>query len=176
MHTLRNVFIIGPMGAGKSTIGRAVAQLMKYEFYDSDIEIEKRSGAEIGWIFDIEGEDGFRKREAQVIDDLTQLNHIVLATGGGAVITPENRVVLASRGTVIYLSSSLEQQYTRTRRDEKRPLLQTPNVRDTIDKLWEERRPLYEDIADYVFSTDDVSVRSISQRIVKQLMNDAKIS
>jgi shikimate kinase len=172
MIRLNNIFLIGPMGAGKSTIGRAIASVLGYKFIDSDEEVERRAGAEIGWIFDIEGELGFRKREQKVIEELTHGTHIVLATGGGAVVTQENRQVLASRGTVIYLYTSLEQQYQRTRRDSRRPLLQTENVKLKIDELWGEREPLYRELADYSFNTDSLPVKVIAKQIVQHICQE----
>ena len=164
-----NIFLIGPMGAGKSTIGRALAKELHCDFYDSDQVIEQRTGADLAWIFDIEGEEGFRKREQQVIEELTQLQGIVLATGGGAIIMTENRNALAARGTVIYLKTSLDMQYKRTKRAAKRPLLRTENVKQTIDKLWEQREPLYNEIADLSFDTDSLSLRAIVNEIDKLL-------
>ena len=166
---INNIFLIGPMGAGKSTIGRALAKELKLNFFDSDEEIEERTGTDIAWIFDIEGEAGFRKREQKVIDDLTKKQSILLATGGGAVETPQNRTALTARGTVIYLRTSLEHQYDRTRRDAKRPLLHTEDVRGKIDELWASREPHYSSMADYIFDTDKDSVRSITNEIVKRL-------
>src|SRR3990167_5637819 len=145
---VRNIFLIGPMGAGKSTIGRALAKELKLEFYDSDEVIEQRAGANIAWIFDIEGEEGFRLREQKVIDELSQKTNIVLATGGGAVMTPENRNVLAARGTVIYLKTSIQQQHERTKRDTKRPLLRTDNLEARLKELDQERAPYYDELAD----------------------------
>lgn len=169
MAKRRNIFLIGPMGAGKSTIGRELARMLKMEFFDSDHEIEARTGADIAWIFDIEGEAGFRKREKEVIDDLTKKNNIVLATGGGVVTTPENCTALAARGVVVYLFTSLEQQYKRTRHDAKRPLLHTDNVKEKIDQLWEEREPLYTSIADLHFDTDSHTVKSVATKIIDTL-------
>lgn len=168
----QNIYLIGPMGAGKTTIGRHLARELGLEFYDSDHVIEERTGADINWIFDIEGEEGFRKREQQVIEDLTQLNGIVLATGGGVVITPENRSALAARGIVVYLEVSLEQQYRRTQNDKKRPLLQTENLRERLEHLAEERIPLYEDLADYTVKTEGLGMRAIIQQILKYLTED----
>lgn len=169
---VRNIFLIGPMGAGKSTIGRALAKELKLDFYDSDEVIEQRAGADISWIFDIEGEEGFRKREIKVIDELTQKNNIVLATGGGVIMSPENRSVLAARGTVIYLKTSLEQQYERTKRDTKRPLLQTEDLESRLVELRDERQPHYEDLSDVSFETDKLTVKAVSNNIIKYLYGD----
>jgi shikimate kinase len=157
------------MGAGKSTIGRALAKELKRDFFDSDLEVENRTGADISWIFDIEGEKGFRLREAKVVDELTRKNEIVLATGGGVVVTPENRSALSGRGTVIYLRTNLEQQYLRTRRDSKRPLLQTLNVQERIDELWAQREPYYIELADFTFDTDHLAVKTVTQQILDAL-------
>ncbi len=169
---VRNIFLIGPMGAGKSTIGRALAKELKLDFFDSDEVIEQRAGADISWIFDIEGEEGFRKREIKVIDELTQKNNIVLATGGGVIMSPENRAVLAARGTVIYLKTSLEQQYERTKRDTKRPLLQTEDLESRLIELRDERQPHYEDLSDVSFETDKLTVKAVSNNIIKYLYGD----
>ncbi len=169
---VRNIFLIGPMGAGKSTIGRTLAKELKLDFYDSDEVIEQRAGADVAWIFDIEGEEGFRKREQKVIEELTQLNNIVLATGGGVIMTPENRNALAARGTVIYLQTSLQQQYERTKRDTKRPLLQTSNLESRLEDLRVEREPFYEELADISFETDKLTVKAVANNIVKYLYGE----
>ncbi len=169
---VRNIFLIGPMGAGKSTIGRALAKELKLEFYDTDEVIEERSGATISWIFDVEGEDGFRRREQKIVDELTQKNNIVLATGGGVVTAPENRNALAGRGTVIYLKTSLAQQYERTKRDTKRPLLQTADLEERLESLREEREPLYEELADISFETDKLTVKAVATKIIKYLYGE----
>jgi shikimate kinase len=169
---VRNIFLIGPMGAGKSTIGRALAKELKLDFFDSDEVIEERAGADIAWIFDIEGEDGFRKREQKVIEELTQKSNIVLATGGGVIMTPENRNALAGRGTVIYLKTSLHQQYERTKRDTKRPLLQTDNLSETLERLRDEREPFYEELADVSFETDKLTVKAVANNIIKYLYGE----
>ena len=161
----RNVVLVGPMGAGKSTIGRHLAGILNYDFYDSDHEIEARTGADIPWIFDVEGEEGFRKREAAMIDELTQLDGIVLATGGGAVTREENRHVLISRGVVVYLKTSVEQQLERTARDRNRPLLQTEEPRKVLTELMHVREPLYEEVADMIVNTGEGGVREVAQKI-----------
>ena len=163
----RNVILVGPMGAGKSTIGRQLAALLRYEFVDSDQEIEARTGADIPWIFDVEGEEGFRKREESVIEDLTQRQHIVLATGGGAVLKESNRRAIKGRGAVVYLKTSIEQQLTRTSRDRNRPLLQTENPRKVLTDLMAIREPLYLEVADYVVETDGSAIKDVATRIVE---------
>lgn len=173
MQRLVNLFLVGPMGAGKSTIGRQLAKDLKLEFYDTDQEIEVRSGADIAWIFDVEGEEGFRKREAQVIDELSQMQGIVLATGGGAILAPENRNRLAARGTVVYLQTTVEQQIRRTvsARDKRRPLLQV-GPESTLKNLMDTREPLYREIADVVVVTDGRTVRSVAQEVIRMLERD----
>lgn len=161
------------MGAGKSTIGKQLAKELKLEFYDADQEIEARTGAAIAWIFDMEGEEGFRKREAAVIDELSQLSGIVLATGGGAILNADNRNRLAARGTVVYLCATVEQQMQRTARDKRRPLLQTEEPPEsTLRELMAERDPLYREIADMVVTTDSRTVRSVAAEVVRLLEQD----
>lgn len=170
MKNKRNIFLVGPMGAGKSSIGKQLAQQLKMEFYDTDREIEKRTGADIDWIFDLEGEDGFRVREEDIIEELTSMQGIVLATGGGAVLSAKSRTLLAARGTVIYLETSIDQQLERTRRDKKRPLLQTSNdPRTVFEDLRSTRDPLYDEIADYTFSTDGSTVKAVARFILDGL-------
>ncbi len=167
-----NLFLIGPMGAGKSTIGKQLAKELKLEFYDADQEIEARTGADIAWIFDVEGEEGFRKREAAVIDELSQLQGIVLATGGGAILTADNRNRLAARGTVVYLHTTVEQQVRRTARDKRRPLLQNDIPDETLKELMLSRDPLYREIADVVVATDGRTVRSVSTEVIRLIERD----
>lgn len=169
MKQASKIFLIGPMGAGKSTIGRMLAKELRLPFKDSDREIEARTGADIPWIFDVEGEDGFRKREVAVIDEFTQFPKIVLATGGGAIIEPDNRTNLSSRGTVIYLEASVSQQIERTRRDKTRPLLQTDDPEGVLDRLFEQRAPLYMDIADLVVPTNQGNPKFVVKRILDYL-------
>lgn len=157
------------MGAGKSTIGRKLARREGLRFFDSDYEIEKRTGVRIGLIFDIEGEEGFRKREKQVIDELTGYSGIVLATGGGAVLDPENRENMQERGFVIYLRSGIDQLLRRTSRDKKRPLLNTDDRRQAIEKILSEREPLYEKTADLIVDTDNRTVNNIVDNICNHL-------
>lgn len=172
MVKVHNIFLIGPMGAGKSTIGRTLAKELKVDFFDSDEVIEQRAGADISWIYDIEGEEGFRIREQKVIEELTQKTDIVLATGGGVITSYENRNALAARGTVIYLKTSLQQQYERTKRDTRRPLLQTDDLETRLEDLRQEREHLYEELADISFETDKLTVKSVANNIIKYIYND----
>lgn len=168
MHR-ESIFLIGPMGAGKSTVGRILAEKLHYEFVDSDHVIEARTGATIPMIFDIEGEEGFRQREEQVIDDLTQKVDTILATGGGAVIREENRKHLRSRGFVVYLKSPVEALIQRTKHDRNRPLLQTENPEKVLRDLMETREPLYQEVADLIIETEQVSVHKVVRTIIEQL-------
>ncbi|HHH38514.1 MAG TPA: shikimate kinase AroK [Sedimenticola sp.] len=172
MPQVNNIFLIGPMGAGKSTIGRQVATQVRFEFADSDHEIQRRTGVDIRTIFDFEGEEGFRKREKAVIEELTRLKGQVLATGGGAVLDADNRRNLSSRGFVIYLYCSPEQQYQRTIRDRSRPLLQTDDPLARLRTLMEERDPLYRATADLVVTTENRSTSSVAREIVRKLAGD----
>jgi len=147
------------MGAGKSTVGRQLAKALNMSFVDSDHEIEARTGANIPWIFDIEGEAGFRKREAIVIDDLTQQKGIVLATGGGAVLDPNNRRHLSQRGSVVYIYAPVERLLARTAQDRNRPLLQSEDPKATLTALIAVRDGLYREVADVIIDTDEFSVR-----------------
>ena len=157
------------MGAGKSTIGRCLAAVLRRRFYDSDREIERRTGASISLIFEVEGEPGFRAREKAVIDDLTCLKNIVLATGGGAVLDPDNRAHLANRGRVIYLYASTDELLRRTARDRSRPLLQTPDRRARLEQLMAQRDPLYREVADVVIETGNYRIRRVVNDILRQL-------
>jgi len=157
------------MGAGKSTIGKYLAQHLKLRFADSDTEIEARTGADIPWIFDVEGEAGFRDREQQVIEEMTLWDDIVLATGGGVVMRPENRQALGARGFVVYLHATVEEQVRRTRRDRRRPLLQKGDPEQVLRALMAVRDPLYREIADHVIDTDGCSPRTVAQRLVQEL-------
>jgi shikimate kinase len=166
---LDNLFLVGPMGAGKTTIGRFLASALKKEFYDSDQVIEERTGAEILWIYDLEGEDGFRHREIKVIDDLTKLDGIILATGGGTVTSPENRQALKKNGVVVYLKIALEDQMERTKRSKKRPLSSNHEERNkTLQVLRTKREPLYEEIADIICKTDKRSPRTVVTEIISK--------
>lgn len=169
MKTPGSLFLTGPMGAGKSTIGRQLSKQLDLPFHDSDHEIEARTGVNIPLIFDLEGEAGFRKRESVVIDELTQLAGIVLATGGGAILDPANREHLGNRGKVIYLHASVNQQLKRTRMDRNRPLLQTEDPRARLEELMAIRDPLYREIATIVIDTDGMRVRDVVKKILEML-------
>ncbi|GBL03757.1 shikimate kinase AroK [Glaciecola sp. KUL10] len=169
MAEKRNIFLVGPMGAGKSTIGRHLADELHLDFYDSDQEIERRTGADIAWIFDLEGEDGFRKREEGIINDLTDKQGIVLATGGGSIVSKNVRNRLSARGIVVYLQTTIDKQVARTQRDKRRPLLQTEDPEQVLRDLANERNPLYEDVADYVVETDDQSARAVANQIINKI-------
>jgi shikimate kinase len=159
------VFLIGPMGAGKSAVGKALARRLGYAFVDSDAEIERRTGVDIAYIFEREGEAGFRAREREVIAELTLRPDTVLATGGGAVLLPENRADLAARGFVVYLEASVERQLERTRFDRRRPLLATGDRRARLEELIAIREPLYRSIAAYCVSTDGRRVAVVADLI-----------
>lgn len=165
----KNIFLIGPMGAGKSSVGKHLAHQLNMNFYDTDEEIEKRTGVEIGWIFDLEGETGFRKRETAVIKDLVNMPNIVLATGGGSILEEENRQILTQNGIVIYLEVTLDFQHHRTINETRRPLLRVKNREEILEKLYYERAPLYQTIADYKVLTDKRSIREVSDEIISLL-------
>ncbi|WP_304639399.1 shikimate kinase AroK [Pseudomonas sp.] len=166
---MRNVILIGPMGAGKSTIGRLLAKELKYCFKDSDREIEARTGADIPWIFDVEGEEGFREREEAMIAELAAEQGIVLATGGGVVMREANRRALSAGGLVVYLRTSVEQQLQRTAKDRQRPLLQTPDPERVLRELMAKRDPLYREIADLIIETDHRGPKVVVNAIVERL-------
>ncbi len=157
------------MGAGKTTIGRKLAETLSMDFMDSDHEIEQRTGASIPWIFDVEGEAGFRKREKDMIDELTRHRNLVLATGGGAILQEANRQNLAARGTVIYLSASIDQLLNRTRRDKNRPLLQTGDPQARLEELMNIREPLYREVADFIIDTGQGNVQHTVNEIIARL-------
>jgi shikimate kinase len=160
------------MGAGKSTIGLLLSKELNTPFYDIDKAIEERAGANIPWIFDIEGEEGFRQREEQVVEDLTQLSPVIVATGGGAVMSAVNRTHLSARGMVIYLKTTVEQQLERTSKDKNRPLLQAESPRDVLTQLMKIREPLYQQISDLTIHTDRRHPRTVVAEIIKKLKAD----
>ncbi|WP_367680610.1 shikimate kinase AroK [Candidatus Fukatsuia anoeciicola] len=173
MTEKQNIFLVGPMGAGKSTVGRQLAQQLNMDFFDSDKEIEQRTGADVGWVFDVEGEDGFRNREKKIINELTKKQGIVLATGGGSVKFKETRNYLSVRGIVIYLDITIEKQLTRTQHNKKRPLLQMNEPgQKVLEKLAIEYKPLYEEIADFTIHTDNQSAKLVANQIINLLGNN----
>ena len=170
----RNIILIGPMGSGKSTIGNIIAKRLHREFQDSDHFIEKRTGVDIARIFDIEGEQGFRERETNALSELLSQNNRVIATGGGSVLRPENQQLLKQKGYIIFLDTSVNQQMRRLARDKKRPLLQTQNPRARLEALFEERRPIYLDLADLTIKTDKRMARRLAADIINQLPDNLK--
>ena len=171
----QNVFLVGLMAVGKSTVGRLLAQQLGFVFYDTDRVIEERAGADVAWIFDVEGEAGFRDRESQVIDELSSLEQVVVATGGGAVLRECNRRMLGSRGCVVHLDSPLKRLLERTQKDKNRPLLQTGNPAETLRRLQIEREPLYQEVADYRFVTDRQGPKMLVRSIVALLEEDGVV-
>lgn len=164
-----SVFLVGPMGSGKTAVGRQLARRLGYRFLDSDTEIEERTGVDIPFIFEKEGEEGFRAREREVIDQLTRLQGVVLATGGGAILAPETRARLIERGTVVYLETSVDQQLARTRRSRRRPLLHTEDPRGRLESLMSARESLYREVATITVRTDGRKVGSVAGEIAERL-------
>jgi len=169
---LDNIFFVGLMGAGKTTIGRLIAKQLGLDFYDSDYEVERKTGVKIPLIFELEGETGFRKRETAAIEELCQLRNIVMATGGGAVLLPENREFLKNNGTIIYLRANVHDLWLRTRHDKTRPLLQGCNLRQKLERLYVERDPIYTALADYIVDTGAQSAADITNYIEQLLQPD----
>ena len=164
-----NVFLVGPMGSGKSAVGRQLAARLGLSFLDSDAEIEALTGVDIPYIFEKEGEAGFRVREREVLDALTARSGVVIATGGGAVLDAATRARLRSRGCVVYLRTSVNQQLARTRRSGHRPLLRNPDPLGTLERLMQVRGPLYEETADLVVETDSRKVKSVVDELERRL-------
>ena len=169
----KNIILVGLMGAGKSTIGKNLARSLGKKFYDSDRVIEERTGVDIATIFEIEGEQGFRDREEQVITELCRQDDIVLATGGGSVLREENRKSMKKRGHVVYLRTSAELLYSRIRHDKKRPLMQTDSPLDTLKKLLDDREPHYLNVSDTVVMTGNQKVATLVKRVKEALAEDA---
>lgn len=165
---MTSLFIIGPTGAGKTTIGKLLAEDLGLQFFDTDQEIIKRTGVSIPTIFEYEGERGFRAREQQVIAQLAALDDVVIATGGGAILDAQNRSILAQNGTVIYLEVSIAEQLARTRNDKNRPLLQN-NIEQSLQNMAKSRNHLYAQLSAYTFTTDNSSARKLATRIIKTL-------
>lgn len=164
-----NIFLVGMMGAGKTTIGKSLASCLDKTFFDSDREIQKRTGVGIPVIFEIEGEAGFRKRETEILRELVKLKNIVLATGGGAILSAENRELLRRNGTVVYLRATVDDLWRRTRHDRSRPLLQTPNPHAKLAELYAQRDPLYCETAHIVVESGTQSTRQLAQSLAQQL-------
>lgn len=167
MRQTKNIYLIGPMGAGKTTIGRLLAKNLGINFVDSDKEIEKRTGVSIPMIFEYEGESGFRKRESETLADLAKLDGVVMATGGGSILLPENREYLRQNGFVVYLHCPVEKQFERTHKDSNRPLLNTENPRKKLADLFAIREPIYRSMADSVIDTGQCSSRSAVRQIMR---------
>ena len=161
-----NIFIVGPMGSGKSTVGKIISDEMFLSFYDTDEEIESRTGASIDWIFDLEGEAGFRKRESDILNEMVEKNSIVLSTGGGIILSDNNRELLSSRGTVFYLSTPILTQVERTAKDKDRPLLKDGDPKEILTKLHNEREALYEMVSDHVVDTENKSSSDVASEII----------
>ena len=169
MKPLKNLFLVGPMGAGKSAVGRQLARLTHLDFVDSDEEIESRTGVDIPFIFEKEGEAGFRKRETTVIDELSSREGIVMATGGGAVVNPDSRSRLGARGFVVYLYTSVKQQLERTQRGRNRPMLESNDKEQVLEELMAQRDPMYREIADLIVDTDGRRVQTVAREIHEAL-------
>lgn len=169
---VENVILVGPMGAGKSTIGRQLSAKLGRQFFDTDHVIEERTGADIPWIFDVEGEEGFRDRETNVLSDIVAQNNAIIATGGGVVMRAENRELLKKSGFVVYLKASIEQLISRTFKDKKRPLLQVADPEARIRELFLLRDPLYSEVADHVIVTDGGSSRRVVKKIIDLIQED----
>ena len=166
-----NIFIVGPMGSGKSTVGKIISSELFLNFFDTDEEIEARTGASIDWIFDLEGEEGFRKRESKILEEMVQQNSIVLSTGGGIILSESNRELLSSRGTVFYLATPIAVQLERTLKDKDRPLLKNGDPGKILEELHVARESLYEGVADYIVNTEGKSSQEVSAEIIKLVKN-----
>ena len=165
----KSIFLVGPMGVGKTTIGRQLSQILDMTFVDSDREIEERTGVTIPMIFELEGEEGFRKRERTIIAELTALPNIILSTGGGVVLNFDNRTHLRNRGFVIYLYASVDELLNRTAHSRNRPLLRTANPRETLEKLLDTRHPLYKEVADVTIQTEHRTIRQVVRTVLRRL-------
>lgn len=166
----KSLFLVGPMGVGKTTVGKLLARELSLKFLDSDQEIEVRAGTDISWIFDVEGESGFREREAKVIDELTQLPNIMLSTGGGCILSQANRAALRSRGVVVFLNTSLDIQDARTKKDQKRPLLRGVDRRVVLTEMKALRDPLYQEVADIKIFVGETNSKQVVANIIDRLV------
>ena len=166
-----NIFIVGPMGSGKSTVGKIISDELFFNFFDTDEEIETRTGASIDWIFDLEGEEGFRKRESEILIEMVDKNSIVLSTGGGIILSESNRELLSSRGTVFYLSTPISVQVERTAKDKDRPLLKDKDPEKVLADLQKSRQSLYEEVSDHIINTESKSGSEVANEIVKLVKN-----
>lgn len=164
-----NVYLIGPMGSGKTSLGQRLARKMQLEFFDNDLELERQTGASVNLIFDLEGEKGFRKRETDMLKKLTARKGILLATGGGSVLSPENRELLSESGIVVYLRTSVKQQIRRLSRDKKRPLLQSGDREEKLTRFAMERNPLYEALADITFPSQNRGLEAATESLYKTI-------
>lgn len=170
-----NVYFIGPMGAGKSSIGRRLAKLTQLEFIDTDEEIAKRSGVPISWIFEVEGEEGFREREEKLVEELSNTPRLLISTGGGTIVSAKNRERLSATGIVVYLTVALDEQIERTSyRTDTRPLLENDKPVETLKRLNKERCPLYESIADITYQTDQYEMHTLAKKIVRDINQHPK--
>ena len=166
------IFIVGPMASGKSTLGKKLAQTLEIDFLDTDNEIEKRAGAEISWIFEVEGEEGFRERERKALQKSVEKDNVVISTGGGIVTIEENRELMIAKGKVVYLKTPIEIQLKRTENDKKRPLLSQGNREQTLRVLKKERDPQYKEIADITINHDQQKNRNaVIDEIIDKLSN-----
>ena len=161
-----NIFIVGPMGSGKSTVGKIISDELFLNFFDTDDEIESRTGASIDWIFDLEGEEGFRIRESSILEEMVKQNSIVLSTGGGIILSDSNREMLSSRGTVFYLSTPISVQIERTSKDKDRPLLKNGDPEEILTRLQKERNDLYESVSDHIIETENKSSQEVASEII----------
>lgn len=166
---MTNIFLVGPMGAGKTTIGKLLASELGFDFIDSDREIEKRAGADVSWIFDVEGEEGFRKRERNIIADLAEGSRAVIATGGGAVLSENTRKLMQSHGFTVYIHAPLKILLERTSQDKSRPLLQVKDPESKFKKILEERQSLYQEVANLELSSHNLSSKQIVAEIISKL-------
>jgi shikimate kinase len=169
MPAVNRLYLVGPMGAGKTTIGKLLADELGLDFKDVDREIESRAGVDIPWIFDKEGEPGFRAREAAVLVELAQLDSVLISTGGGAVLLQENRLLMRATGTVVYLHTTVDEQVRRTGRDRKRPLLQTDDPARVLAQLMAQRDPLYREVATIIIETDGRGPKAVAQELAERV-------